>query len=175
MAKNTGKVFERQFEKSVPDYCLTHRLKDTAQSYNKSSNTRFTWQQPCDYFLFDTIKRLFYCLELKSTKSKSMTFEDIDLEKQQSKMIHKHQILALDDFSKYDNVIAGFMFNFRDEKNNVERTYFQNIKMFMKMYNDINKKSFNEMDLILNGAIKIKGDKKRVHYIWNIDEFLKAQ
>ena len=36
MSKNSGKVFEDDFRKSVPDYCFLHRLKDTAQSYNKS-------------------------------------------------------------------------------------------------------------------------------------------
>lgn len=175
MKKNVGKVFEKQFEKSVPDYCLVHRLKDTAQSYNKSSNTKFTWQQPCDYFLFDTIKRIFYCLELKTTKYKSMSFEDVDSDEKQNKMIHKHQILALHKFSKFDNVTAGFVFNFRDEKNNMERTYFQNINDFVVMCKEVNKSSFNEMDLLLNNAIKINGDKKRVNYTWDIDELLKAQ
>lgn len=46
-----------------------------------------------------------------------MTFEDIYIEgKQSSKMIHKHQIIALLNYCKFDNVISGFIFNFRDEE-----------------------------------------------------------
>jgi hypothetical protein len=104
-----------------------------------------------------------------------MTFEDIDSEEQQNKMIHKHQILSLLEFAKFDNVMSGFIFNFRDEVHNMERTYFQDAKSFNKMCKSINKSSFNEMDLILNGAIKINGTKKRVKYTWNIDEFLKIK
>ena len=89
-------------------------------------------------------------------------------------MIHKHQILSLLDFSKFENVTAGFILNFRDEKSGVERTYFQNITDFSSMCQKINKVSFNEIDLIMNGnAIKISGIKKRVNYQWNLDEFLK--
>jgi hypothetical protein len=41
------------------------------------------------------------------------------------------------------------------------------------MTKEINKVSVNEIDLILYNAIKISGEKKRVHYRWNIDEFFK--
>ena len=71
--------------------------------------------------------------------------------------------------------IAGFFLNFRDEKNNTERTYFLNIIDFNKMMKNIEKKSFNEIDILLNNGIKISGRKKRVRFSWNIDEFLKAQ
>lgn len=172
MAKNSGKVFEQQFKISVPSYCLLHRLRDSAQSFNQSNLTRFTWDNPCDFFLFDSVSHILYCLELKTTKYKYMTFEDIDSDEPQNKMIHKHQILSLLEFAKFENVMAGFIFNFRDEEHNMERTYFQDVVSFNKMCKAINKSSFNEMDLILNGAIKINGAKKRVKYVWNIDEFL---
>lgn len=175
MTKNYGKVFEQQFKISVPDYCLLHRLRDSAQSFNQSNLTRFTWDNPCDFMLFDSIARILYCLELKTTKNKYMTFEDIDSETQRIKMIHKHQILSLLEFSKFDNVMAGFIFNFRDEVHNMERTYFQDVISFLKMCKSINKSSFNEIDLVLNGAIKINGIKQRVKYTWNIDEFLKLK
>ncbi len=172
MAKNTGKIFEDDFKNSVPDYCLLHRLKDTAQAYNNSKATQFTWNNPCDFFMFDTVKCIFYCFELKSTQGKSMSFEDIETENPKKRMIHKHQILSLLEFSKYNNVFSGFIFNFRDQKNTMQRAYCQDIKSFMNMCKTIGKHSFNEMDLILNGAVKINGNKKRVHYTWNIDKFL---
>lgn len=171
--QNSGKIFEQQFKKSVPEYCLLQRLNDTAQSFKKSNFARFTPQNPCDFFMYDSKSHILYCLELKSTKFKSMGFEDVNSNDNQNKMIHKHQIISLTKFSDYDGVISGFLFNFRDENNNTERTYFQDINSFNKMCNDINKKSFNEMDLILNGSIKISGTKKRLHYIWDIDGLLK--
>ena len=40
------------------------------------------------------------------------------------------------------------------------------------MIKKLNKKSFDEIDLINNGAIKINGLKKRTRYAWDINEFL---
>lgn len=170
--QNSGKIFENQFKKSVPDYCLLQRLNDSPQSFNQSNLTRFAPKNPCDFFLFDDRLQVLHCWELKTTKYKSISFEKIDIEEKQNKMIHKHQILALIDFSKFENVDAGFLFNFRDEKNNLERTYYQNIKDFMVMYKKINKQSFNELDLLTNNAIKLDGAKKRIHYTWNVDKLL---
>lgn len=168
--KNSGKVFEECFRKSVPDFCLVHRLKDSAQSFNQSNLTKFAWDNPCDFFIFDSINCILYCLELKSTKYKSMSFEKIEDKNSQKKMIHAHQIKSLMKFGGYDNVFSGFVFNFRDEKNQMERTYIQNINDFMRMCRNINKQSFNEMDLILYKAKKINGTKKRVNYKWNLEE-----
>lgn len=169
---NSGKKFERQFKESIPEYCLVQRLNDPPQSFTKSKDTKFSIKNPCDFFLFDSVSHILYCLELKTTKYKSMAFEDVNSNEEQNKMIHKHQILALKDFSKFENVKAGFLFNFRDEENKIERTYFQNIIDFCFMCEEINKTSFNEMDLIVSGnAIKIEGTKKRVNYKWDLDKF----
>lgn len=173
--ENVGKHFEKSIKKSTPDYVLIIRLNDSPQAFKQSNLTRFTPQTPCDYIAFDTISRTLYCWELKSTKSKSISFDDINSDKEQGKMIHKHQILSLKNFAEFSNVKAGFLFNFRDEKNNMERTYYQDIIDFINMINKINKKSFNEIDLILNNAIKILGEKKRVNYVWDINGFLKSQ
>lgn len=172
MAKNSGKVFEDSFKKSVPDYCLLQRLNDSPQAFKQSNLTRFTPNNPCDFFLFDSMSRILYCLELKTTKYKSIAFEDINSDKPQNKMIHKNQIISLTNFSNFNHVIAGFLFNFRDEVNCIERTYFQDITSFNKMCSEINKSSFNEMDLILYNSVKIDGKKKRVNYIWDINKLL---
>lgn len=169
---NKGKQFEKYFKESVPDFCFCHRLKDTAQSYNKSKDTKFTWDNPCDYYLFNGKSRTFYALELKSTKYKQIAF-DRELDRNSTKMIKYHQIKSLIDFTKYDGVISGFVFNFRDEENCTERAYFQKIEDFIMMTRRIRKKSFNEVDLTMYNAIKINGEKKRVHYKWNIAELLK--
>lgn len=165
--KNMGKVFEEDFKKSVPDYCMVHRLKDTAQSYNNSKKTKFTWENPCDFFVFSTKTHTLFAIECKSTKYKSIAYQ---VNKDDgTKMIKYHQIKSLNELSDYDGIISGFIFNFRDEEKNLQRTYFQNIIDFNKMCKDIAKKSFNEMDLLLNNGIKINGEKKRTRYIWNID------
>lgn len=172
--KNAGKVFEDCFKKSIPNYCLLIRIPDPPQAFAQRIDTKFSRKNVCDYYCFQSQTQVFYALELKSTKYKSMTFEDIALENPPKKMIHKHQILGLHNYSLYENVVAGFIFNFRDEKNNTERTYFQNIKDFEAMCKKINKHSFNEIDLLLNNAVKIQGQKKRVHYKWDLDEFFKT-
>lgn len=171
--KNSGKVFEEDFKNSVSPRCLYHRLKDPPQSFNQGNNLRFSWKNPCDAMIFDTNNRIFYTLELKSTKSKSMSFEDINIkEKQPNKMIHKHQIESLLEFSKLNNVRSGFIFNFRDEDNNTQTTYYQEINDFIRMTDEIDKKSFNEKDLINYSPILIYGEKKRSHYKWDLDKCL---
>lgn len=174
MSVNSGKIFEQDIKYSIPEYCLTIRLPDPPHSFEKRSDTKFAHKNPCDYIVFDSQNKKLYCLELKTTKYKSMSFEDIDSNEKQNKMIHKHQIEGLLKFSKFDNVESGFLFNFRDEKNNVERTYYQDIDSFRNMCLKINKSSFNEMDLILYDAIKINGKKKRTRYIWDIDGLLRV-
>ena len=167
---NEGKKFEQIFKKSIPDYCLTIRLNDTAQSFKKSNFARFTPKNKCDFVVFNTQTQTLYCLELKSTKYKSISFEDIYSDEEQEKMIHKHQILSLIDFSEFNHVISGFILNFRDEKNDMERTYFQDIRDFLKMCKDIKKKSFNELDLLTHNAMKIDGERKRINYVWNVEK-----
>ena len=174
MVKNEGKIFEADWLASVPDYCFIHRLRDSAQSYNNSKQTRFTWNNECDFFMFDSNAHLFYAIECKSTKYKSISYQ-IDKNDNSTKMIKYHQLESLDKMSKYSGIIAGLVLNFRDENNDMERTYFIDIRNFLKMKAQINKTSCNEMDLLLNGAVKISGVKKRTHYRWNIDNFLEFQ
>lgn len=113
-------------------------------------------------------------MELKTTKAGSFSFEDIHCsEPQPSKMIHKHQINGLQELSKTSGVIAGFMFNFRNEKENIETTYFQEIWDFFDMIESLDKKSFNENDLQLYHPIQIQGKKKRVNFSWDMETFLK--
>ena len=50
-----------------------------------------------------------------------------------------------------------------------------NIIDFNKMMKKINKVSLNEMDILLNNGIKISGERKRIHFKWNLDEFFKSQ
>lgn len=171
-SKNVGKIFEKDFADSVPNHFWKHRLKDSAQSFNQSGLTSFTWDNPCDFFMFDTINFRLFCLELKSTKAKSMAFDDIKQKKSQKKMIKKHQIESLMKFSEYDGIVSGFIFNFRQEEDDTQRTYFMDIDNFRTMCNTIGKVSFNESDLVFNKAIVINGNKKISHYKWDIESVI---
>lgn len=170
---NSGKIFEDDFASSIDkSKNLLHRLKDTAQSYNNSEKTRYTWQNPCDYFLFNG--KMFFCFELKSTKSKSISYQRNKDDKSQ-RMIKWHQIEKLTEFSNYKNVLSGFFLNYRDEKNNVQRTYFLNIKDFNKIRLSSDKHSINEIDILLNNAVKVNGHIKRIRWYWDIGGFLESQ
>lgn len=177
--KNTGKIFESDFSSSIPDYCMGHRLRDSAQSFTTHSDTSFSWDNECDFFMFDNKKRLLYAIECKTTKFKSMNWEteeeykrNKELKKKSNKLIKWHQIKSLMGYAKFDYIVPCFILNFRNEDTKEQRTYFIHINNFIKMITTINKKSFDEIDLVLNGAVKIQGQRKRTRYVWDINEFL---
>ena len=176
MAKNTGKNFETVFKSSAPPYLKITRIPDPPQSFTKRSDTRFSKKNPYDFEAFDSVHRINYCLELKSVKQKYLTYHTCEKDEEDEKgaNIQWHQIDGLTKVSEYDNVIAGFLLNFRLD-NGEQLLYFLNIKDFHKFRKNTNKKSLNIMDVVLSGGIKINGEKKRVNYNWNLDEFLKSQ
>ena len=104
-----------------------------------------------------------------------MSFDDISQKDSQGKMIKKHQIESLLKFSRFSNVHAGLLLNFRDEDNDEESTYYIDIQKFYRMTQLVGKQSCNVSDLKIAGAIEITGVKKRVNYLWDIDEFLKRE
>lgn len=171
-SQSVGKQFELAVKQSIPDYILLIRLNDSPQAFKQSNLTRFTPKNPFDYICFDTNTRILFCFELKSTSNKYMSFEDIHSDEEQSAMIHKHQILGLLKCSSYQNVVGGFLLNFRLPEN--ELTYFIEVNQFQKMCESINKKSFNIMDLVLYGAKKIQGTKKRTRWYWDLNEFFES-
>ena len=168
---NKGKQFESDIKQSFSKRCFVYRLKDSAMSYSKNSNTKFTWDNPCDFFVFDSKNKILFAFECKSTQYKSMSVQT-DENDDKSKMIKYHQIESLTNMSEYDGIVSGFLLNYRDLENDMERTYFLNIKDFNNMMKQINKQSFNELDAIMHGAVKVNGEKKRVHYRWNMSELL---
>lgn len=170
---NSGKRFEDNFKKSVPEYCYCHRLRDSAQSYNNSKSTKFAWDNECDFFIWDSKSHTFCAIECKSTKYKNMS---VQLDKDdENKMVKLHQIESLKKISKYDGTISGLILNFRDEDNDNQRTYFIEINSFINMMKLIDKKSFNEIDLLTVGkAKKINGFKKRTRWHWNLEEFFES-
>ena len=108
-----------------------------------------------------------YTLELKSVGTKSISFER---QKSDKGVIHKHQIDNLKKFSTYKNIVSGVIFEFRLSN----KTYFCSINNFITMINNLDKKSFNEKDLLeWCKPIEIMKKKLKVNYRYDINNFIK--
>jgi len=176
MAKNEGKNFESIIKSNVPSYLKLVRIPDPPQSFTKRSDTKFSKKNPYDFEAFDSLHRIQYSWELKTTSQKYLTYHTSEEDEKEGKSanIQWHQIIGLTKASEYDNVIAGFLFNFRLDDGE-QLLYFFNIKDFNKYKKSTNKKSLNIMDIVLNGGVKINGKKLKKNYRWDLDEFLNVQ
>ena len=164
--QSVGKKFEANWKKSCPDYLLVYRPPDSAQGFDvgASNKLRFSQHSPCDFFMFDSMNRIFYALELKTFQG-SCSFERC---KEDKGIIHYYQIQSLKDFARYDNVCSGFILDFRKSGN----TYFLSITEWDDLINSINKKSFNEEDLLKYcSPILINKKLLRTNYKYDIDKF----
>lgn len=164
IGKSVGKVFEENWKKSVPENIWIYRPPDAAQSFNQSSNLRFSQKSPCDYMMFDG--NHFFCLELKTVAGKSISFERTKKDKGE---IHYHQIEYLKSCLSFKNIIPGLIIDFRGTDN----TWFLHIKEWDGLINSIDKKSFNESDLLsYSYPILISKKKLKVNYRYNIQQFI---
>jgi recombination protein U len=158
---NSGKVFENNWKKSIPENVYYMRIKDSPSSFGMdSAATRFTLQNPFDGFIF--YDGCFFPLELKSTQSSSMSIQRDKSEK--SKMIKLCQIDGLQSASVYDGVYAGFLMDFRGS----ESTFYFAVSDFVRFLNATDKKSINEKDVIEYGGIIIQKQKKKIHYKYDV-------
>lgn len=176
MAKNQGKNFESIIKSNAPSYLKVTRIPDPPQSFTQREDTKFSKKNPYDFEAFDSLHRIQYCLELKSVSQKYVSYHtcESDAKEKKSANIQWHQIEGLTKASEYDNVISGFLLNFRLDDGK-QLLYFLNINDFNKFRKTTNKRSLNIMDISLNGGIKIDGERLKINYRWNLDEFLKSQ
>jgi penicillin-binding protein-related factor A (putative recombinase) len=115
--------------------------------------------------MFNGCSSTFYAIELK-TSAGSFSFERT---KEDKGDIHFHQIESLRKFATYKNVVSGFILDFRKSDN----TYFIYIEDFLHIIEHIDKKSFNEADLLRYGnPVLINKAKLRVNYRYDIEKFL---
>ena len=164
---NVGKQFEEQFKNSIRhDEVYYYRLKDSAQSFGRSSALRFSSKNPCDAFIWDAKRRMFFALELKTVAGTSISFERT---KEEHGEIHFHQAEGLNQINKYDHTVCGFVVNFRK----VEETYFIPIEVYNKIIEEIPKKSFNVKDLANYDVVRINAIKKRTRYTYCVEEFMR--
>lgn len=168
ISKNIGKIFEDNIKKSCPEWLMVYRPPDSAQSFNignENSKLRFSRRSPADFFFFDGERGKFYVIECKTFEG-SCSFERCEKDKG---IIHWYQIKSLQEFSQYKNVTAGFFLDFRKSDN----TYFLDINDFLKLIDNIDKKSFNESDMLqFCSPILIEKRKLKVNYCYDIEDFL---
>jgi len=158
---NTGKVFEENFKKSIPEDTYYLRLHDSSIGFDiENSTQRFALKSPYDCILYRNGKM--YCLELKSIKDGGISYSG------SSPKIKEHQVNELIKSNGY-GCICGFMINFR----NTENTYFLPIAQFEFLKETLSKKSINEKD-ITGVSILIPSRKLKVNYRYDLSEFLKA-
>jgi len=163
--KNTGKVFEQNWKASCPAWLFTYKPPDAAQSFNMANNLRFSQRSPCDYIMYNGKTGILYSLELKTFEN-SCSFERC---KEDNGIIHYHQIESLKKLNTYENIISGFVLDFRK----TDTTYFLFIDDFCRLSEMITKKSFNEKDMIeYCNPIKIKKRKLKVNYRYDVEKFL---
>lgn len=171
--QNPGKAFEKAWRDSVKKrnyYYL--RLKDSMSSFCNATNIKFTPNNPYDCVMF--AEGTMYCFELKSTKATGLTFWSEKIGRTnpraaEESMIKKHQVEGLEEASKHEGIVAGLVINFRETSN---RTYFWNIKHFLKFAQNTTKKSFNENDVINNSGICIPQTLKRITYDYEIENLV---
>lgn len=162
---NEGKRFEQDFKSSVPQGAYFLRLADPAAAFSPGDATRFSPHNPYDCVIY-RMPNLF-TLELKSTKSTSLTYWREGFSSD-SYMIKKHQILGLMRAAESKGVVSGLVINFRA----AQHTYFWDIEAFKRYTDVLNKKSVNESDVQAGGGILIAQRKLKTNYRYDVEEFM---
>lgn len=100
-----------------------------------------------------------------------MTFYRDDFAADGSKntfMVKRNQIKGLSESAANIGVVSGFILNFRK----YSRTYFLGINEFNDMASRLDKKSFNEKDVVEAGAYLVSQTLKRTKYDFDIAGFI---
>lgn len=152
---NSGKRFENNFRKSIPEDVFFYRFRDGSSSWGGNDKVRFQQTNICDCMIFDG-ENLFL-LELKSTKGKSLPYSNIK----------EHQIDDLLWASDFANVICGFVIEFAD----INECYFIEIKDFVAFKMSSERKSL-PIEFCSNKGVKIGVEKLRTNSRFDIKTFL---
>lgn len=152
---NSGKRFEQNWKNSIPKGIFYYRFRDGSSSWGGNDKVRFQQTNICDCLMFDG--DYLYLLELKSTKGKSLSFNNIK----------KHQIDDLLWASEYANTICGLVIEFSE----FVECYFIEINKFKAFYNQTNRKSI-PIDYLQKNGIKIGTEKKKINSKFDIEKFI---
>lgn len=149
--KNTGKRFEENFKKSVPDNVYYYRFRDSGTSFGKGEFTRFTITNVADAMLFDG-KTLFLC-ELKHHFGKSIPFSAIEGNKTKEK-----QIKDLLEASKFQNIKCLLIIYLSD----CEECFALDVNKYLKFKQTYDRKSI-DLDYLKDNAVSLKTIKLRTN------------
>ena len=153
---NSGKTFEYNFKKSVPNNILFYRFRDGTSNWDKNNLTRFQQKNVCDCMLYNG--NYLYFIELKNHKGKSLPLN----------CIRESQIEELTKYSRYKNTICGIAINFQD----IAECYWLFISQIDEFLLIINRKSI-PIDFCRENGIKIANKRLRTNYRYDIDNMLK--
>ncbi|ASA22559.1 hypothetical protein [Paenibacillus donghaensis] len=171
--KKEGKVFEDNLQESVKqceEKIFFSRIKDTFIPPDLRQRVKVTKN---DYDCMMFARSHLFTLELKSTKENRFSFDE--------SIIKQHQIDKLLEASTYENVISGFLMNFREP---INRVFFIHINDFVdyqkvaqnqikehKYKSKINRSSI-PIRICEEVGIEIKGIIKKVNYHYHMKEFI---
>lgn len=170
--KNKGKIFEENVAKSAIHQGLyIDRLHDTDLSYNGNTVSKYTPKSRCDYYMFVPTENemgVLFGLECKSTKYNSMSIE-IEEDTNPTAMIKFHQIKSLCHMRTFQGIQSGFLMNFRDDENNLDDTYYMDVKKFIDFLTETGKKTINKTDCKMR-AVKVQSELLRKNYRYNLKQ-----
>ena len=165
-----GKIFEQEIEQSCKDQNIFYfRVRDV----NIPPDLRYRIKLPQNkYDSLIYYKGFLFPIEMKSTKQKSISLKDA--------VIKENQIRNLKEATQYENVIPGFLMNFREHDN---QTFFIHINDFItykniaenqlnhSYKNKINKSSI-PLDICKEIGVEVINIKKKVRYRYYVNKLL---
>jgi len=154
---NTGKRFEENFKKSIPNNIFYYRFRDSASTYYGGNNfLRFSITNIADCLLFDGNK-LILC-ELKTHKGSSIPLDCI--------IGKKSKIQQIDDLynaSMFNNILCYLIVFFEDK----QLCYALPINKFKEFIQNNDRKSL-PISFFQENGINIDVAKKQTNYRFNI-------
>lgn len=160
--QNKGKVLEDEFKKSCEEQDIwIERIKDNQLSY---STTFSTSQNKYDFHCFDG--EVLYGVECKRTHLSSLT---VERNKDDNKVIKLYQIKSLVKDNEYKNILCAFLLDFQTSG----QTYLLSIDDFMEWYNNSDKKSISEKEVIALNPIIVQKELKITKYRYDIQTAFK--
>lgn len=160
---SSGKIFENNWRKSVPENVFFYRFRDSSSGWNPIEELRFTPSNIADCLLFDSNK--LYLCELKCHTGKSIPLNCIIGNKTKKK-----QVDDLLNASKFKNIKCYIIVFFSD----IEKCYALDIKDFFFFMQDNDRKSI-PISYFESIADEIEVLKLRTNYKYNIDKWLKEK
>ena len=169
-----GKVLEKCFlDSAKQDNVWIYRIKDNSQSFDGNTKSSFSTPNICDFFLFGGVengKGNLIGLELKSSKYTSFSIQRTPNDP--IGMVKAAQINSLIQLSLQEGIIAGFIFNFRNDNTNEQVTAFLSIQNFSNFLVSCDKKSINLADIKEFGGIKVEQTLKRKYYTFDVKKMV---